>query len=127
MLTTKGLIFLASETKSGRPLDERDSGAADSPRKLTARPGANQSRLPLMPRPTTSETRATNTAPFKLMLPPHLLSDSIQAPIASSRLRHTSYADRKECLQSSDPHWNSNCHEFYLSASPKCRSSAWPQ
>src|SRR5689334_3660566 len=65
MLTTTGRIFFAKLTKSGRPALVRTSLLPASPNKLTARLGANQSRLPLIPSPMASETKAINTAPFR--------------------------------------------------------------
>src|ERR1044071_7167487 len=65
MLTTTGRIFFAKLTKSGRPALVRTSLLPASPNMLTARLGANQSRLPLIPSPIASETKAINTAPFR--------------------------------------------------------------
>src|ERR1044072_201159 len=65
MLTTTGRIFFAKLTKSGSPALARTSLLPASPTRLTARPGANQCRRPLIPSPMASETRAINPAPFR--------------------------------------------------------------
>src|ERR1043166_4351348 len=77
ILTTIGRIFFANGTKSGNPPEVRGSEFPLSLR-LSARLGASQSSAPLIPSPTTSETKATKTTPLKLTFPVQLFFKSIE-------------------------------------------------
>src|SRR5215475_12178779 len=94
---------------------------------FTALLGDSQSRLPLIPRPITSETKATNRTPFKPTFPLQMLFQFIErSSISSSPPPHISFSGQKAHLLSTFLHPHPSYYGSSLATYRQYQSSVWP-